>query len=323
MIQFKVKKEEENQSLEKYIKKALYNYPLSLIYKLFRLKDIKVNNKKEDKHYLVKENDLINVYIKDNCLSYSKDNESIIKEDRISNFIIYEDNNILIINKPRGMLVQKDKEIYKKSLSELVLDYLYFKGEYDPNSLTAYKPGPAHRIDRNTSGIVVFGKNISSLHELQSLIKNKEALKKEYLALVKGEVKNSGIISAPILKINKNNHCVIDFTSKDAKEAISEYYPIKYNKDYSLLDVRLLTGRTHQIRLHMAYNKTPVVGDDKYGDFSLNKEFKKKYDFENQFLHAYKLSFIKPQGILSYLKNKTFEASLNEKMNDILNDIFK
>lgn len=323
MKQFVIKKEEENQTIEKYIKKVLYNYPLSSIYKLFRLKDVKVNNARVDKHHIIKEGDLIKIYIKDFDFNDIKKIDNYKKTDEIKNLIIYEDENILILNKPRGTLVQKDEASYKKALDTLVIEYLYFKGEFDPNDNVSYKPSPAHRIDRNTSGILIFGKNISALHELQRLIQDKESLKKQYLALVKGKVDKSGRIDVPILKNSKNNYCTIDLNSNDAKSAITEYAPILFNEDYSLLNVTLLSGRTHQIRVHMAYIDHPVVGDNKYGDFNLNKIFYKQFQFENQFLHSYKITFLDPHGILSYLKNKTFEAELSENMTNIIKKIFQ
>lgn len=323
MKEYFVSQIEANQTLEKYIRKKLYFLPLSFIYKLFRKKDIKVNKHWEKKEYIVKENDLVSIYIKDEDYDYfylNKNTKSYKKIDEISSYIIYEDTNILILNKSQGILVQPDSS-NSKSLDEMVINYLYFKNEIDPINQVITGVGPAHRIDRNTSGIIIFGKNISSLHLLVDYLKDKEKIEKHYLALCKGIVEKEGIISAPILKIEKNNHVVIDFDSKDSKEAITKYELVETLSDYSLIDFTLLTGRTHQIRIHSAYINHPIIGDNKYGDFSLNKIFKMKYGIENQMLHSYKIVFKNVSGILSYLKNKTFIAQPPDNFINVIDDL--
>lgn len=323
MKEYLVNKKDENQTLEKYIRKTLYFLPLSFIYKLFRKKDIKVNRHWGKRDYIVKENDTVSIYIKDEDFDYYKLNKSTKtykKIDEISSYIVYEDSNILIINKPQGLLVQPDSTSFK-SLDEMVINYLYFKDEIDPinNSITGI--GPAHRIDRNTSGLIIFGKNISALHLLVDCLKDKNKIEKHYLALCKGIVNKEGIITAPILKIEKNNHVVIDFDSNESKEAKTQYKLIETYNNYSLVEFILLTGRTHQIRIHSSYINHPVIGDNKYGDFALNKEFKQKYNISHQMLHSYKIRFNEIDGVLSYLKNKEFYGELPTNFITVLNDL--
>lgn len=320
MQEYIILKEEEGQTLEKYIKKKLKSVPLSYIYKLFRKKDIKVNGIRKDMKSIVHENDQILVYIPDNKLdSFVNQEKDIFPSIEIEPYIIYEDENILLVNKPRGMLVQKNEKNVK-SLDDLVLSYLLAKGEYDPSN-RAFTPGPSHRLDRNTAGIVIFGKNTLSLHCLMKNMQDKSKIQKKYLALVKGVIKKPGEINASLKKDSMNSLVKVTPIEAGGKEAITLYKPIKVYGDFTLLDVTLLTGRTHQIRVHMSYINHPIVGDNKYGDFVLNKEMESKYHFTNQFLVAYHLKFGELDFPLSYLKGKEFEIKIPNDMFQILNNI--
>lgn len=317
MIALIVKKEESGQTLEKYVKKILSNAPMSFIYKLFRKKDVKVNGHWQDKKYVISENEEIKIYVTDSQLEEFKTVKEIKASQDISSWIIYEDKNILLINKPRGVLVQKG-ESSDDALDEMVLAYLTSKGEYDPNSLSAYKPAPAHRLDRNTAGIIIFGKNIATLRDLADSLNDKKQISKRYLTLVKGEISEPGEISVPLEKNSKDGRV---YVNEKGKPAITKYKVEKKYSGYTLLEVELLTGRTHQIRAHMAYINHPVIGDSKYGDFQLNKEIESKYHFKNQFLIAYKLDFKKLDNSLKYLSGKSFEISLNQEFLDLLENL--
>lgn len=317
MKEITISKENEGQRADKFIRKFLNDAPLSFIYKLFRKKDVKVNGHWIHIDYILKENDLLKVYVSDDQLK-EFNNPKPIKKVKFAHEIIYEDENILIVNKPRGLLVHGDKDEKRVTLANQVLNYLYSKGEYDTKISVGFTPGPAHRIDRNTSGIVVFGKTIKSLQLLLDLFKNKESLEKNYLALVVGKTENKGRIEAPLIKDSKSGLVHIDFQNKFAKTAITEYVVEQYFKDYTLINIKILTGRTHQIRAHMKYINHPVVGDGKYGDFAVNKIFKNKYNFENQFLHAFKITFVNAKDELSYLNGKSFVAKLSNEEAQIL-----
>ena len=317
MIILIVKKEESGQTLEKYVKKVLNHAPMSFIYKLFRKKDVKVNGHWQDKKYLINEGEEIKIFVTDEQLEEFKSQKDIKATSDISSWIIYEDNNVLLINKPRGVLVQKDSS-GAEALDEMVLLYLSNKGEYNPSSVSAYKPAPVHRLDRNTSGIVVFGKNINALRELQEVINDKSKASKRYLALVKGEIDKDGEISAPLEKNAKNGRV---YVNENGKPSLTRYKVVKRLQNYTLLEVELLTGRTHQIRVHMAYINHPVVGDSKYGDFSLNREIEEKYGFKNQFLVAYQLCFHSLDNNLKYLSKKKFEIPLPKELKDLLDKL--
>lgn len=315
MQKFVINKFDSNQSLFKYIKKVLKNAPLSFVYKIFRKKDVKVNGKRENDKYVLKENDEILLYITDDqYLEFTKEKE-LTANDEISQYIIYEDENIIVINKPRGMLVQGDGS-RDKSLDIMVNEYLMFKGKTG-NFLSA----PCHRIDRNTSGLVVFAKSIEVTQSMTKLFKEHKELNKTYLTLVKGKTDPKGEVDVPLIKNEKLNKVFIGKEEEGAKPSKTLYETIFSNETVSLLKVKLLTGRSHQIRVHMAYIGHPVVGDSKYGDFAFNKEFQKQYNFENQFLHASELSFKKLEGSLKYLSGKTFTAPLPTDEEKILESI--
>ena len=317
MISFIIKKEEAGQTLEKFVKKVLSEAPLSFIYKLFRKKDVKVNGHWQDKKYLISSGEEISIYITNSQLEEFKRQVESKQVKDISNWIIYEDENILLINKPRGVLVQKNSED-SNALDEMVISYLINKGEYNPNKNLGYKPAPAHRLDRNTAGIVVFGKNIATLRYLSEALNDKSVISKRYLALVKGEISKDGEINAPLLKNSKSQRVSV---SNEGKPSITRYKVVETFKGYTLLEVELLTGRTHQIRVHMAYINHQVVGDSKYGDYELNKLLESKYGFKNQFLEAYQLDFHKLNNPLKYLSGRSFKISLNDEFLNLINSI--
>lgn len=318
---FTVHQSEEGQTLEKYVKRLLPAAPLSFIYKILRKKDVKVNGRREDRKYRLVNNDEITIYISDEQYSDFIKEKSFIPNDKIKEWIIYEDEQILLVNKPRGLLVQKS-EPRDESLDQLVVEYLMYQGSYHPNDEKAFRPGPAHRIDRNTSGIVAFGKTLPSLNLLFDLFKSSNLINKHYLALVVGNVeKDEDTIIASLKKDDKTNTVMVASLEKGGKSAKTVYKVVKRFEKYTLLDIALLTGRTHQIRVHMAYVNHPVVGDNKYGNFEANRLFKEQYHFTHQFLHAYKMGFGKLKEPLTALSKKEFTVPLGEEYTKILEQL--
>ena len=315
MREFVINESENGLTLEKYIFKLLKNAPLSFIYKLFRKKDIKVNGHHQDKKYRLADNDVVSIYATEQQFEEFEKEKELEPNLKIKDWIVYEDKNVLFVNKPRGLLVQKSNP-RDESLDQLVVEYLMATNQYDPNKEKGFVPGPAHRLDRNTSGLVAFGKNHASLELLFDLFKNHDLINKHYLALVVGQMENDkGVVDAPLKKDEETNTVKV---AKNGKTAKTVYKLIKKYNEYSLLDVTLLTGRTHQIRVHMAYINHPIVGDAKYGDFAVNKEFKQKFGFQSQFLHAYKMGFGDLPEPLSNLSRKEFTAEPREDIANIL-----
>ena len=220
--------------------------------------------------------------------------------------IIYEDNNILIVNKPRGILLQQDGDNSHESLDKIVSDYL---------KMTAM---PVHRLDKDTSGLCVFAKNKKAADEMGKFFNDHTQFEKHYLTLVNGIIEDDGVVDAPLRKSFERKKMIVAPIKSGAKEAITKYHPVECFKNYTLLDISLLTGRTHQIRAHMSYIRHHVVGDVKYGDYKVNNEFKRLFGFENQFLHAYKIKFLDIKGPLNYLKNKEFSVELPPELQEIL-----
>ena len=315
-MKYIVTKEDGQRRIDKVVRKMLSGAPLSFIYKMFRKKDVKVNSKRVSIDYIINPGDVIDVFITDEQLKSFKENKEIkITKNNLN--VIYEDSNLIIVDKPSGILVHEGNKD-EVTLQMQVQSYLFNKGEYDPNNETSFTISPAHRLDRNTSGIVIFGKNEITLLSLYKLFQDKVSIKKKYLALVVGSTLNKGTINKNLIKDEKSG--IVSITnSAHGKSALTLYSKKEdFNKKYSLLDLELVTGRTHQLRVHLAYIKHPIVGDSKYGDFQVNKEFEKKYKLKNQFLHSYLFEFGKIDGQLSYLSKRKFISPLPEKYNNIL-----
>lgn len=327
MREIVITKNDAGQRIDKYIRKYMSEAPLSFIYKTFRKKDIKINGKWVNIDYILQENDVLRIYVNEDTLEKFFSNKSI-ENLKFNHEVIYEDENILIVNKPAGLLVHGDDKEKKITLTNQVLSYLYQKGEYDPSKDIGFTPAPAHRLDRNTSGVVVFGKNISTLQSLLEMFKDKKSIAKTYYALVVGNVKKDGLIETYLLKDQTTGVVrVVNKNTEGAKFAITKYRVKKVFKKYTLLEVQLLTGRTHQIRVHLAHIGFPIAGDAKYGNFKVNKEFKERFNYESQFLHAKEITFNQCIGGLQYLNGRTFEAVLEKKEQNIIdilsNDVKK
>lgn len=312
MKRFAISSNESHQTLEKFVRKVLKEAPTSFIYKLFRKKDVKVNGHWEDKKYLLSEGEEVSIYITDEQFDEFKKEHEIKNNVKISSWIIYEDDNLLIINKPRGVLVQK-KEKEDIALDDMVIAYLNNQGSL------GFTPAPIHRLDRNTAGIVLFGKNITTIQYFSSVINDKEKIVKKYFALVKGEIDQEGDIIAPLSK--RKDTVFIDY--QNGKPAHTKYSLIERLTNYSLIEVQLLTGRTHQIRVHLSSISHPILGDSKYGDFDLNKMLENNFHFKNQFLIARTVSFHNLDEPFSYLNEKEFIAKMPDEFLNLLHDLRK
>ena len=286
---------------------------MGFIYKAFRKKDIKINGHWVKKDAIVNEGDVVRIYVTDQQLEDFKKPRPVEKKE-FPYEIVYEDDQVLLINKPRGVLVYGDKTGVRETLGNAVLDYLYLKGEYDPNE-TTFTPSPAHRLDRNTSGLVIYGKTDAALKQLTDLFKERSLIEKRYLAFVLGNLpKDKGEINKPLKKDSFSGRVSVAPIEEGGKTALTRYEVKKRFDGYTLVEVELVTGRTHQIRVHFASIGYPLVGDEKYGDFASCRLVKAKTGLDSQFLHAYKMSFGNVGGALEGIKGKTFVANCPKEL---------
>ncbi len=301
-----ISKNDSGQRLDKFLSKRFKTMPKSLMYKYLRTKYIKLNGKKTQPDVFLNEGDVLTFYIKDEFFNEQKSYDFLKAGNELS--IVYEDENIILLDKKVGVITHQDSRYDTDTLNLRVLRYLYEKGEYDPETDKAFTPSLCNRIDRNTGGIVIAAKNAEALRIMNQKIRDRE-IEKYYLCAVKGTPKPPhAILKAYHIKNEANNTVTIyDKQKEGTKEIITEYDVIDASPALSLCEVLLHTGRTHQIRAHMAHIGHPLLGDEKYGDRKLNAAFEMK----RQALYAYKLKFcfITEAGCLEALNGRSFEVN--------------
>lgn len=306
MREFIINKNDSGQRIDKFLQKSVPSLPKSLLYKCIRLKRIKLNGKRCQNADFLKENDVLSLYINDeffeNC-EKDKDNET----DTLSKIksvpkVVYEDNNILIAFKPSGMDVHRGSETSQETLIEIICAYLWRKGEYDPALENSFSPALCNRLDRNTTGLVIAAKNAESLRSLNEAIRERH-IQKKYLCICTGKLPSVHSTETAYHKKGQHNLVSIRKNATDGyKKIVTEYRVLEEKKGLSLVEINLITGRTHQIRAHLAYLGAPVLGDGKYGNVAVNK----RMGVFRQQLCAYSLTFNTTKGILKYLNGKSF-----------------
>ena len=303
------------QQLIKYLSKYMEEAPKSFFYKMLRKKNIVLNQKKADGSEKLKTGDTIRMYLAEETIEkFRKTPEKPaagkqVKYPKLD--IVYEDEKVIFLNKPAGVLSQKAKET-DVSLTEALGAYL---SEKNAGEETMFRAGLCNRLDRNTSGLIVAGKSLAGLQQMGELFK-KRTLKKYYLCIVKGRITEPAHIRGYLVKDEKTNRVSLSKGgfSKDAKglPIETEYVPIAWNEEMTLLKVHLITGRTHQIRAHLASTGHPLLGDYKYGSKKWNDRYKKEWKIEDQVLHAYQLTMPGMKKELENLSGKTFYAKVPE-----------
>lgn len=305
MVKIVIGENEAGQRVDRFLRKYLGGAPLSTIYRIIR-KDLKVGGRRVREDVQLRAGDELTLYMTEEQLATFRRPARRKTSARRQFQVVYEDDQVLIVSKPKGLLVHGDAREKSNTLTNQVCGYLQEQGEYDPSAEKTFTPAPANRIDRNTSGLVMFGKTAPALRELTKQIRERGRIRKFYLAVVCGEVSGEMVLTDRLQKDSQRNR-VTAVSGEEGMASETRIRPVKTGRCFSLVEAELITGRTHQIRVHLAKAGHPLMGDPKYGDPAAN-EAGRKYQVRSQLLHAWRLQFEALDQPLQNLSGRTVEA---------------
>lgn len=323
-----IQRNEAGQRLDRFLRKYLADASISHIYKMIR-KDIKLNGKRAAAETRLQEGDRLFVYLPDETIaSFLKVKQQNLPRRQFG--IAYEDDAVLVAEKPRGLLTHGDRREKKNHLANQVLDYLIRSGSFRPSQSLTFRPAPVNRLDRNTTGLVLFGKTAEAMRELNALMREREAIEKMYLTIAAGELREDLHLKDVMQKDPRANRvrppeysaARASFTDTPLLRMETIVHPLRVADGFSLLAVHILTGKTHQIRAQLAKAGYPLIGDGKYGRSSVNELALRRWHLTTQLLHAYKLRFGACNGVLSTLSGKTVTASLPPLFSAVAKELF-
>lgn len=307
MQKFTIEANQAGQRLDKFLHKYLPLAGTSFLYKMLRKKNITLNGKKAEGKEILKAGDVVFTFFAEETFRQFSGQDSQVsrQNSQVSEYlnayqslegieVLYENTDMLLLNKPAGVLTQKARPT-DSSLNEWLTGYLLSSGQISSTELVTFRPSVCNRLDRNTSGIVLCGKSLKGSQTLSGLIKDR-SVRKFYRTICLGEMKEEAVLDGYLVKDMETNRVSVHPKplGKEDSPIRTAYRPLAASHGFTLLEVELITGKTHQIRAHLASTGHPLIGDYKYGDRSLNEKLKKKYHLEYQLLHAYRVEF--PDG---------------------------
>ena len=308
MKEFTIGRNDAGQRLDRWLGKTLPLLPAPLAQKYIRLKRVKVNGKGSQRDARLREGDVLQLYINDEFFDAPREENAFLSVFRPHLDIVYEDENLMLLNKRPGLLCHADEHEKVNTLITHVQAYLYQKRAWNPRDEHAFAPALCNRIDRNTGGIVMAAKNAETLRILNQKIRDRE-IAKLYLAVIHGRMTPpSGKLEGFLLKDEAKKQVTVHARPvPGGRTAATLYRTLRVSGGLSLVECELLTGRTHQIRAQFADAGCPLLGDGKYGRGDVNR----RYGETRQALYSYKLSFPFPTdaGLLEYLRGRTFTVA--------------
>ena len=325
MVEIRIGTNEKGQRFDRFLRKYLPGASLSHIYRIIR-KDAKVNLRRAKDVYILEEGDTVTLYLSEEEVESFRRQE---KQGSVKRTFgtAYEDGDVLIADKPAGLLTHGDKGEKSGHLTNQVRGYLMQKGEYDPAKEKTFAPSPVNRIDRNTTGLVIFAKNYDSLKKLTGYLRTHEKIRKLYLTVVLGKIPAEITLEGSLEKDEERN-VSRTASGESAKRAVTHVRPLKSgkipglgNRTVTLAEAEIETGRTHQIRVQLSEAGHPLLGDPKYGDPSVNRALRERYGITHQLLTAYKLEFRGVRDDFPKLDGRTVEAKLPKELRKIKEEI--